>query len=142
MLKNLGFLVIVAGVLAAGCRSANAQQSGLAVDAPGIRNFAGLAIGFAPDYFGSDEYTAGIAPSLRLQLGKGERYFRLLATEASLNVLNSPVWSFGPLLNYRFGRSDVDDPVVSGMTDIDGTFEAGLFLGWKFVNKTSTQRNG
>ena len=136
MFRKFGFLLAVVGLMGGGYQSANAQQSGLAVEVPGINNFAGLVLGFAPDYFGSDEYTLGIAPVLKLQLGRGKRYFRLLATEASLNVLNSRSWSFGPLINYRVGRSDIDDAVVSKMKDIEGTVEAGLFLGWQYVNET------
>lgn len=136
MFKKICFVAISLTLLVGGYQPAKAQQSGIAIEVPDINNFAGLGIGFAPDYFGSDEYTVGIAPTLRLQLGNGERYFRLLANEAALNILDNPKWSFGPLLSYRFPREDVDDPVISRMTDISGTLEAGAFLGWKYVNKS------
>ena len=77
---------------------------------------------------------AGVAPFARIALPKSERYFLLNATELYFNILNDPIMRFGPVLNYRFGRDDdVEDPHVKRMSEIDGTMEAGFFMGfnWK-----------
>jgi outer membrane protein len=67
-----------------------------------------------------------------------ERYLMLKSTELSANVLNHTWLRFGPVVNYRFGRDDdVDDDVVKEMEEIDGTMEAGAFLGAEFVNSKS-----
>jgi outer membrane protein len=94
-----------------------------------------LGIGVIPDYMGSDDYTAGIAPTGLLKFGKSERFARLLATELSVNVLDSRNWNLGPVLNYRFPRDDVEDIVISHMRDIDGTVEAGVFAGWTWIGE-------
>lgn len=112
-----------------------AQRSGMAIEAPDVRNFVGLAPGIVPDYSGSDNYTVGIAPTARLQLGKSNRYIRLLANELSVNLWDSSNWSAGPVLLYRFGRGKVDDAVVSRMRDIPNNVEIGAFAGWSWTGK-------
>jgi MipA family protein len=99
-------------------------------------NAAGVAIGVMPDYQGSNDYIVGAAPFFKVTLlSKTDYYVRLLATDLQANIINSPVWRFGPALNYRFGRSDVEDKVVKHMKDIDGTIEAGAFVGIQLVDK-------
>jgi outer membrane protein len=39
------------------------------------------------------------------------------------------------VVNYRFGRNDdVEDDVVKEMEEIDGTFEAGAFFGYEWID--------
>lgn len=117
-----------------GPRAGLAQQSlDLVIEAPGVRNFIGGAVGAAPDYLGSDDYTVAIAPTGKFYWNSSERYIRLLATELSVNVIDSRTWSFGPLLNYRLGRKDVDDSAVDRMEEIDNTVELGVFGGWSWI---------
>lgn len=105
-----------------------AQES--LIDLETMDNVVGLAVGVVPDYVGSDDYTFGIAPFARFSLMGSERYVLLNATELYFNVLDHPFLRFGPVLNYRFGRDDdVDDYRVKRMTEIDGTIEAGVFMG-------------
>jgi len=114
---------------------ASAQRSGgFVVDIPDVNNFVVGAVGVVPDYMGSDEYTVGIAPAALLRPWGNDRYLRLIATELSVNLLNHPSWSFGPVINYRFPREDVDDAAVDRMRDIQGAFEFGAFVGWTAVN--------
>ena len=87
----------------------------------------GLGVGFAPDYKGSDDKTGAIAPFARYTFDRSERYIQLNATELTLNLINSREIRFGPVVNYHFGREDIDDDVVSRMTGVDDTVEAGLF---------------
>ena len=135
MIRKIIIAMIFAAAFGAIQTQAVAQQAGgFAVEVPHISSFAGGALAIVPDYSGSDEYTAGIAPVFKISFGRNERYFlRLLATELSLNVSASRSWSFGPVLNYRIGRDDVDDSVVDLMRDIDGAVEAGAFVGWSWA---------
>lgn len=94
-------------------------------------SFGGLGIGVAPDYMGSADHTAGIAPYGRY-LFSGQRYVQLLGTELTVNLLDNPRWRVGPLLRYRFSRNDdVEDKVVKQMRPISDTTEAGLFVTYK-----------
>jgi outer membrane protein len=92
-----------------------------------VPHVLGLGLGVAPDYKGSDDNTGAIAPFARYTFDRSERYIQLNATELTLNLSNSRELRFGPVLNYHFGRDDIDDAVVSRMTGIDDTVEAGLF---------------
>ncbi len=114
---------------------ANAQSAGLAFEVPQLRNAVGIAVGVVPDYSGSDDVTVGVGPSGYVHWDDTYRYVKLVATELSVNVLNDKNWSIGPVINYRFGRSDVEDEVVKLTKDIDGTVEVGAFVGWTNVNK-------
>lgn len=94
----------------------------------------GLGVGALPDYRGSDDYTFGFAPMARYTFKGQERYIQLLANELTINVLDNEMFRFGPLANYTFGRSSVDDEVVDRMNEIDDTLELGAFVDvvWTF----------
>lgn len=93
-----------------------------------VPTLLGVGVGTVPDYRGSDDNTGAIAPFFRYQFSQSNRYVQLNATELTLNILNSPGFRFGPVLNYHFGRDeDIDDEVVKRMTPIDDTLEAGVF---------------
>jgi MipA family protein len=96
-------------------------------------NFVGLGVGFMTEYAGSKDYVAGIAPGLRVSFPSG-RFVEWYANFADMNLLPSARWQLGPMLNYRFGRSDVSDPVVSKLPDVDGAFEAGIFGSYTYTN--------
>lgn len=115
---------------------ASAQQAGgIAVEVPQVRNYIALGLASVPDYTGSDDYTAAIGPAGLLRFDSSERYVRLLATELSVNLLNSRNFSLGPMLNYRIGRTDdVEDEVVARMREIDDSLEAGGFVGWRWMS--------
>ena len=86
----------------------------------------GLGAGMAPEYEGSDDYKA--LPMLMFN-GKYDsgRSFSLLGTNLRVNLIASDMFQFGPLLKYRMGRDDVDNPYVDRMKDIDDATEAGVF---------------
>ena len=120
-------LCTMAGMLAFPVMSAAVGASSFFDMEEGV-NIIGLGIGGVPDYQGSDDYEAGIAPFGRYYFS-GERYINLLGPQLSLNLMDDEVWQFGPMLMYRFGRDDdVDDSVVKQMREIDDTIEAGAFL--------------
>ena len=94
---------------------------------------AGLGAGMAPDYEGSEDYT--LVPSLMFKGNYDSgRYFSLLGTNFMLNLVPSQTFSFGPALNYRMERDDVDNDRVDDMDKIDGAFEAGAFGGFNINN--------
>jgi hypothetical protein len=37
------------------------------------------------------------------------------------------------MVSFRFGRKEVEDPVVNLLPPIDGGFEAGVFAGWHHI---------
>jgi outer membrane protein len=132
----LVFSLTVASVMASLNQPIRAQQAGgIVIELPEIRNYVAAGVGALPDYTGSDDYTVGIAPAGMMKFGKSERYAKLIATELYVNLLDSQMWSLGPVLNYRFGRDGVDDNMVDRMRDIDGTVEAGAFAGWTWIGE-------
>jgi outer membrane protein len=114
---------------------ASAQSSDFVFEVPGVSNFVAGAGGYVPDYLGSDDYRFGAAPAALITFGDSNRYARLVVTDLNVNLLDSKTWSLGPAINYRFGRSNVDDNVVDNMRDIDGTVEVGAFGGWTWVGQ-------
>ena len=113
--------------------SAFAQGAGLVPLELEVPTVAGVAVGFLPDYEGSDDYTIGIAPFFRYTFQKQERYIQLLANELSANLLNNPNLRLGPVLSYHFGRNhQIDDRQVKRMTEIDGSLLGGVFADYVF----------
>jgi outer membrane protein len=128
-----GVSVAIALAICSAGRPSVAQTIGDAFEVPGVENFVAVAVGMVPDYMGSDDYTFAAAPAALFTLGDSHRFVRLVATDINVNVIDSPNWSFGPALNYRIGRNNVDDNAVDRMKKIDGTFELGAFGGWTWV---------
>ena len=114
-----------------------AQAQMIPFDLENMDNVVGVGIGYLPDYQGSDDYMIGGAPFFKATLvPKTDYYARLLATDLQVNIINHPVFRFGPAINYRFGRNDdVEDDVVKHMKEIEGTIEAGAFVGIQLVDK-------
>lgn len=96
-----------------------------------LPNFVGLGVGAYPDYLGSDDEAVGVAPMLRIGLG-GERFARILINELRINALDHPNWQLGPVALWRFGRQDVDDPVVRRVHEIDQSLSLGLFGAYRW----------
>ncbi len=115
-------LVVFACVVAPGPR---AEDLVIPLELPQL-NFAGLGVGAYPDYFGSSDYDLGAAPIGRLSLG-GTRFVRLMVNEIRVNVLDHPNWQLGPVGLWRFGREDVENPVVDRVHHIDDSLSLGLF---------------
>jgi outer membrane protein len=121
---------------------ANAQMSSARVPAgltpekiaQAFPNLAGIGAGVAPDYLGSDDYTPVAAPGLFYRFGDTNRNVQWWGTYGMVSLIDSPTWSAGPLLQFRPGRKDVDDAVVSRMSEIDNSWEAGVFVGYQYIN--------
>jgi outer membrane protein len=99
----------------------------------GTPNLIGFGIGGYPDYLGSNDTAVGAAPVARIGLG-GERFMQVFGTDVQVNLLNHPNWRLGPEILVRLGRKDVDDPVVSQVSEIDAAFDVGLTGGYTWID--------
>jgi len=111
--------------------SPSLAAAGLTVDI--IPNFVGLGVGSTTQWMGSKDRVIGVVPAARVQL-EGHRFAELYGPFGDVNLLDVPNWELGPMLSYRFGRKDVDDPVVNLLPPIGSGVEAGIFGGWHYVN--------
>jgi outer membrane scaffolding protein for murein synthesis (MipA/OmpV family) len=93
----------------------------------------GLGAGFAPDYEGSEDSQGVPMLMLKGSYDSG-RSFTLMGPNLRVNVVPSKLYSFGPVLNYRMERGDVDNNRVDAMKNIDSAFEAGIFGGIDMSN--------
>ena len=121
-LRTMAALLAALGMVAPGVQ---AEDLMIPLELP-EPNFFGIGVGAYPDYFGSSDYKAGAAPFGRLSLG-GSRFVRLMVNEIRLNLVDHPNWQFGPVGLWRFGRDDVDNPVVDRVHHIDSSFSLGAF---------------
>jgi outer membrane protein len=96
----------------------------------------GVGIGVIPDYEGSNDYTAVPIPFARIDSNTGQ-YIGLLGTTIRANVLESKMWSLGPVLRYRFERDDVEDDAVDDLRKVDDALEVGAFAGIKIDRWTA-----
>ncbi|MGF7213139.1 outer membrane protein [Skermanella aerolata] len=114
-------------------------QEGLVVIPPeSIPDHVGGGVGFAPDYVGSDNYFIGSLPVARVS--RGHRYLQLLGNSLYGNVLDAGRLEFGPVGVYRFGREDVDDQIVSRLSEIDDTIDLGLFAGAELLGLSDPRK--
>jgi outer membrane protein len=134
--RKIVFVVAVLAVTLAMGSLAHGQSSPFVID--NVPNIVGVAVGVAPDYWGSDDSQGVGAPFFRWTFDGEERYLQLLASELSFNVLDNANYQFGPVLNYRFGRDDdVDDDVVKKMAEIEGTTELGIMGAYIWRNESN-----
>jgi MipA family protein len=107
------------------------RAAGLTVDV--IPNFVGGGVGVTTEWMGSKDSVFGLVPGGRVKFSS-HRFAELYGPLMDVNVLDVPNWEFGPMLNYRFGRKDVEDPVVNLLPPIEGGWEAGVFVGYNYTN--------
>jgi outer membrane protein len=110
--------------------SNTAVASGIQVDV--IPNFIGAGLGSTTEWMGSKDRIWAVVPGGRAQL-ENNRFIEVYGPIVDINLANSPNWELGPILSYRFGRSEVEDPVVNLLPPIDGGLEGGIFAGWHYV---------
>lgn len=90
----------------------------------------GAGVGAAPDYEGSDDYEA--VPIILARAQQGHRYLDLVGTTLRANLIGSPVFSAGPVINYRGERDDVESDAVDDLDNVDEAIELGAFLGFTY----------
>ena len=120
--------------VAASCAWACTAHASPGMGSDLIPNLLGLGAGSTPEYAGAKHRVAGIAPGIRYQFEGSERFFEWYGTLADMNLIDSKAWQFGPALNLRLGRSDVDDEVVAKLPDVDTTVEGGVLASYTYVN--------
>jgi outer membrane protein len=157
--QNMTSAALLALVMTAGPVMAYEEMSN-EVGAGESGGFVGLGVTYAPDYEGGDDYEGGIAPFGRYNWGSG-RYISLGGTNGTekaarlrANVISkeqSNVWEFGPVLQYRFERDDVDNNKVDKLKGTDAATELGAYVGlntgpWKagigFAADVSSEHDG
>jgi outer membrane protein len=99
-----------------------------------IPNFVGVGVGSTSQFTGSAQRTIGVLPGARYKFEGSERFVEWYGPLADVNVLDSREWQFGPALNLRFGRHDVDDDVVAKLPDVDNTIEGGLAGSYTYID--------
>lgn len=105
----------------------------LPIDLPGvIPNMVGGGIGSTTQYAGGNERTIGVLPGLRYTTDSG-RLLEWYGPYAQFNLGGLTGWQYGPAVQLRLGRNDVDDPVVARIHEIDTTVEAGGFFGYEYI---------
>ena len=115
-----------------------AQSSPMEID--NSQRIGGLFVGFAPDYVGSDDYKAVVAPFFRYNFSNSEQYIVLRGFDLQFNVVDHPWFRIGPVLNYRFGRNNVKNDQVDEMDKIDGAIEFGAFVGAEFKDTANPRQ--
>jgi len=119
-------LVVAAGLSFAMPARAEDPMDGI------LPNYVGAGAGVAPEYLGSRRSTFGAAPAVRWQFD-GQRYVSVLGPRVEVNLLNSPNFQVGPILNYRFGRSGADDRAVRALGNLNGVLEGGITIGATYI---------
>ncbi len=120
-------LAIAAALL---CSPLAAAQDVLPVELLEERNLVGLGVFAVPDYYGSGDYQAAVAPVLHYNFGE-DRYVRVLGPEILANLVPRKDWRAGPLIRWRMRRDDdVDDEVVSRMRPVATATEIGAFVAY------------
>ncbi len=122
-----------------GSTAVKAQEMNLVID--NMPRVLGVGAGIVPDYEGSDDYTWGVAPFAKFKLEGHEQYLLIKAYEMQVNLVDHPWFRLGPSLNYHWGRDDdVEDHYVKKMKEIDGTLEAGGWIGVEFTDSDNPRK--
>jgi outer membrane scaffolding protein for murein synthesis (MipA/OmpV family) len=94
------------------------------------QNIVGLGVFAVPDFYGSSDTQAAVAPILRYNFGD-KRYVQVLGPEIQLNLVERSDWRAGPLLRVRGRRDDdVDNEIVKRMRPIASATELGGFVAY------------
>ena len=117
---------LAAGMSLAGPARAQDPMDGI------LPNYVGAGAGVAPEYLGSRRSTFGVAPALRWQFD-GNRYVSVIGPRIEANLLNSPYFQVGPVLNFRFGRSGADDRAVRALGSVNAVVEGGITVGGTYI---------
>lgn len=129
--RPLGVLVALALVAATGgAAPAAAADQG---SGSGWNGYVTAGAGLVPDYLGSDHKK--LVPYFQGRIAKGNYYGAFEGNALRFNVLNSPKFHLGPVLEIRRGRKNVHDPAVSRMDHISRSVAAGAFLEYEHVGK-------
>jgi MipA family protein len=88
----------------------------------------GFGFGTTPDYRGSDDYRLRLIPLIDIRYKDAWRLNGSLLTFTAYRAGN---FEIGPLVNWRPGRSEIRNPALFGLGDINSTIEIGAFIRYK-----------
>lgn len=92
----------------------------------------GVGPSYRPDYFGSDDYEWRPDPEVYVKF----RNFVFLDNDgADIALFGFSGFAFGPSLRLVGDRDESDNPALTGLGDIDHTFEVGGFAATKFMDR-------
>jgi outer membrane protein len=92
---------------------------------------AGLGVGLAPDYEGSEDYIAVPIPYLNVRW-ENHMSINWLGGKAKLNLIPSPFWRGGVVGEYIGKRDDVDNNRVDKLREVDTSLMLGGFFGFQY----------
>lgn len=97
---------------------------------------AAAGVGTRPDYEGGDDYEA-VPIGLLRATWKEFAFIELSGAHGAggaprlrANLVADSLLEFGPLVQYRLGRGDVEDDRVDALPNIDRALELGAFMGF------------
>ncbi|MDR3428944.1 MULTISPECIES: MipA/OmpV family protein [Silvimonas] len=104
-----------------------------AIDLPPAPNLFGIGVGVTTQCSGCKDTYVGAVPGLNYR-GDGwlVEWYGPYA-QFDLGKTGSG-FRWGPALNVKLGRSDLDDPVLRRLPDIDTTLEVGGFVGYQYLS--------
>jgi outer membrane protein len=94
---------------------------------------AGLGVGLAPDYEGSQDYAAVPIPYVDAKWSN-HMSVNLLGNKLKANLIPSAIWRGGVVGEYIPERDDVDNSKVDNLEDVDASLMLGGFFGFEFRN--------
>jgi outer membrane protein len=106
---------------------------GLASAAHAADVAAGLGVGLAPDYEGSQDYIAVPIPYVNV-VWSNHMSINWLGNKAKVNLIPSPIWRGGLIGEYIPERGDVDNDAVDDLKDVDAAVMLGGFFGFEYEN--------
>lgn len=125
-MKRLLFLtVVVMGIFVI---SLVANQN---VQAQDTQVAAGLGIGAAPDYEGSEDYQAVPIPYLSVGWSN-HMSINWLGNKAKFNLIPSAFWRGGVIGEYIAKRGDVENDRVDDLQNVDAALMLGGFFGFQY----------
>ncbi len=92
---------------------------------------AGLGVGAAPDYEGSEDYEAVPIPYLSVGWSN-HMSINWLGNKVKANLIPSPFWRGGVIGEYIDKRGDVENDRVDNLQNVDASLMLGGFFGFQY----------
>jgi outer membrane protein len=109
------------------------SMTGFALAVQAAEVSAGLGVGLAPDYEGSQDYAAVPIPYVDAKWSNHVSV-NLLGNKLKANLIPSPIWRGGVVGEYIPERDNVDNSKVDNLEDVDASLMLGGFFGFEFKN--------
>ncbi|TCT02677.1 outer membrane protein [Aquabacter spiritensis] len=94
----------------------------------------GLGVRVQPSYPGGQQYLGVPFPVINLSKGRELYDFQSVDDSSSIALFDNGSISTGAAWSLNFGRDEDDSPHLTGLGDVDPTFELGGFVQWFPVN--------